>query len=296
MPSSKRLRVLVALDGSPASDATVETVLGFPWPDSTRVGGVVAVDTTPFRLQSRTLHDALRSALEHEVGSARDALASRWRDAEVVVMDGKPVETVLAQARRAHADVIALGWRGHGSFRRLLAGSVSRGVAARAESSVLVVRTAPQRVKRFVVGFDGGPNSRRAVKLLGRLAPGRDHQAVLVRIIEPADPFPGRAARLPAAVRATIRNRIAELEAERRAEAAAALETAAAQLEAMGWNTATELLNGSSLAALLTASRVHRADVLVVGARETTGVRRALLGSVAEGVLNHSRTPVLIVR
>jgi nucleotide-binding universal stress UspA family protein len=296
MPTSKRLRVLVALDGSPASNATVDTVVAFPWPDSTRIGAVVAVDTAAFRLQSRPLNEALRRGLEHEVGAARDALTSRWPEAEVVVIDGAPVETVLGEARRAHADVIALGWRGHGTFRRLLAGSVSRGVAGRAECSVLVVRTAPKRVNRFVVGFDGGPNARRAVKLLARLAPGRDQRVVLVGILEPAIPLPGRAARLPAAVRATIRSRIAELEAERRAQATAALETAAAQLEAMGWSTETELLNGSPLAALLTAAGVHRADMLVVGAREKSGVRRALLGSVAEGVLNHSRVPVLIVR
>ena len=296
MPTSKRLRVLIGLDGSPASNATVDTVVGFPWPESTRIGAVVAVDTAAFRLQSRPLNEALRRGLEHEVGAARDALTSHWPDAEVVVMDGSPVKTILGEARRVHADVIALGWRGHGTFRRLLAGSVSRGVAAGAECSVLVVRTAPKRVNRFVVGFDDGPNARRAAKLLGRLVPGRGYHVVLVRSIEPANPLPGRAARLPAAVRATIRSRIAELDGERRAQAMAAMETAAAQLEAMGWSTETELVNGSPLSALLTAARVHRADMLVVGAREKSGVQRALLGSVAQGVLNHSRTPVLIVR
>ena len=66
--------------------------------------------------------------------------------------------------------------------------------------------------------------------------------------------------------------------------------------EEAGWNTEAELLRGAPLPALFTASRVHHADMLIVGARETSGLQRALLGSVAEGVLNHSRIPVLIVR
>ena len=40
----------------------------------------------------------------------------------------------------------------------------------------------------------------------------------------------------------------------------------------------------------------ERADVLIVGARGVTGLRRLLLGSVAEGALNTSPVPVLIVR
>jgi nucleotide-binding universal stress UspA family protein len=36
--------------------------------------------------------------------------------------------------------------------------------------------------------------------------------------------------------------------------------------------------------------------VLVVGARGSRGLSRVLLGSVAEGSLNHSTVPVLVVR
>lgn len=40
----------------------------------------------------------------------------------------------------------------------------------------------------------------------------------------------------------------------------------------------------------------HRADILVLGARATSGLTRLLLGSVAQGALSISRTPVLLVR
>jgi nucleotide-binding universal stress UspA family protein len=39
-----------------------------------------------------------------------------------------------------------------------------------------------------------------------------------------------------------------------------------------------------------------QAQMLVVGSRGTSGLRRLLLGSVAEGVLNWSPVPVLLAR
>ena len=53
---------------------------------------------------------------------------------------------------------------------------------------------------------------------------------------------------------------------------------------------------GAPLATLLKAAEEHHADVLVVGARATGGLERALLGSVANGALNRSPVPVLLVR
>jgi nucleotide-binding universal stress UspA family protein len=296
MPTAKRLRVLVAIDGSPAAQAAVDTVVQFPWPDTVRVRGVVALRAGYFQLQSKQLDEALENSLRDAADAAREVLASRWHGADVAVVNKAPLDGILGEARRTHADIIALGWRGHGTFRRLLAGSISRDVAARANCSILVARTAPASVNRFLIGYDGDPNARRAVSLLSRMEPGRGNRAVLVKVIEPVGRLPARAARLPASVRATIRSEIAARNAKRREEAQAALEAAAARLKSIGWNTETEVRSGSPLPTLLSAAHAHRADVLVVGAREAGGVKRALLGSVAEGILNSSRTPVLLVR
>lgn len=294
MATSKQLRVLIAIDDSRAAAAALATVVKFPWPNATRVRGVVALRAGYFGLQSKELDDALEANLQDAAAAARDVFASSWNEANVAVIDKAPLDAILGEARRSHADVIALGWRGHGTFRRLLAGSVSRAVAARAQCSILVSRTAPSTVHRFVIGHDGSPNAHRAVSLLSRLKPGRGSRAVLVQVIDLIKLPVAR--RLPAAVRANIRSNMAALNAKRREQAQASLDAAAAQLKSMGWATKTEARTGSPLVGLLNTARAHRADVLVVGARETRGFKRALLGSVAEGALNNSRTPVLLVR
>jgi nucleotide-binding universal stress UspA family protein len=53
---------------------------------------------------------------------------------------------------------------------------------------------------------------------------------------------------------------------------------------------------GVPLAELLQEVAASRADLLVVGARGTGGLARLLLGSVAEGVLDRSPVPVLLVK
>jgi nucleotide-binding universal stress UspA family protein len=295
MPGSKRLRILLAIDDSSAAAAALDTVVKFPWPESARVRGVVALRTDYSRLQSNELDAAVERGLRDAADSARDMLGSRWSDAKVTVVNEAPLDAVLGEARRLHADVVALGWRGHGSFRRLLAGSMSRAVAARAESSVLIARTAPSAVRRFLVGYDADAYARRTMSLLSRLEPRRGTRAILVNVIQLIR-LPPRAARLPTALRVRLRSDVAVLNAERREQAQAALADAAARLKSMGWAVDTEVRTGPPLIGLLSAARAHRADVLVLGARETRGLRRMLLGSVAEGALNNSRIPVLLVR
>lgn len=295
MAGSKRLRILLAIDDSPAAEAALDTVVKFPWPETARVRGVVALRTGYSRLQSNELDAVVERGLRDAADLAGDVLGSRWSDTDVTVINKAPLDAVLGEARRSHADVVALGWRGHGGFRRLLAGSTSRAVAARAECSVLIARTSPSAVHRFLIGYDADTYARRAVSLLSRLEPGRGTRAILVKVIDLIR-LPPRAARLSTALRVKLRSDIAVLNAERRKQAQAALADAAARLKSMGWATETEVRTGPPLIGLLSAARAHGADVLVLGARETSGLRRMLLGSVAEGALNNSRIPVLLVR
>ena len=93
MAGSRRLRILLAIDDSPAAEAVLDTVIKFPWPETARVRGVVALRTGYSRLQSNELDAAVERGLRDAADSARDVLASRWSDADVTVVDknGQPV-------------------------------------------------------------------------------------------------------------------------------------------------------------------------------------------------------------
>lgn len=289
-------RILVAADGSPSAQAALRTALTFPWPRESRARGVVALRAGGAPL-GRVAKAATVRSLHASADETRASLALRWPDAEVVELHESAAEAILGEQRRFRADAIALGWRGHGTFKRLLAGSVSRKLAERAACAVLVVRATarrPPRVHRFVVGFDGSRNARQALRLMGRLEVPRRGRIVLMNVVEPlvAPPL----ARMPGSTRAEVKREIARVTVERLHQARTRLEAAAARLESGGWKVTPQAVIGSPLSELLIAAREHRADVLVVGARATGGLARVLLGSVAAGVLNESPVPVLIVR
>jgi nucleotide-binding universal stress UspA family protein len=53
---------------------------------------------------------------------------------------------------------------------------------------------------------------------------------------------------------------------------------------------------GSPLTEIVKAAKDWPADLIVIGSHGRAGIKRALLGSVAEGVMRHAPCPVLVVR
>jgi len=168
MTKAKPFRVLVATDGSHHARAAVTTALHFPWPTETRVRVLVARRSRTEYQRSILLTAPDRNA-EAAAESARRLLSRRWPDVETAGVNKAPVVGIIDEAERFSADVTVIGWRGHGSVRRLLMGSVSRGVVRRAKCAVLVVRRS-KRVQRIIVGFDGSATARRAVAVVANFA------------------------------------------------------------------------------------------------------------------------------
>jgi nucleotide-binding universal stress UspA family protein len=266
----------------------------FPWARNARVHAVVARQDAGAGAP-RKRSGVTNQSDERIVARTRRALARRWPDAEVTLVDKPPAEAILNAARRLEAAAICIGWRGHGGFRRLLMGSVSREVVRHAACPVLVVRQRPRHVRAFLVGVDGSLNARRAVTFLSRLHPPPTGGGVtVVRVEEPAGLM--SAGLLPGNIPGRLRREVAALSAERLAKAERDVEKAASQLRRAGWRVRTSVRSGAPLNELLATVAVTRAHVLVVGARGVRGLSRVLLGSVAEGSLNHSPVPVLVAK
>jgi nucleotide-binding universal stress UspA family protein len=226
---------------------------------------------------------------------ARRALAERWPEADVVVARKPPVAAILDEARRLRPGAIVVGWRGHGALRRLLMGSVSRDVVRQASAPVLVVRRAPRDFKTFVLGVDGSRHARRAAELLATLDPPRGARVTVVRVEEPMV-MPPSAGRLPGGIRGILRQQVAAINAERRARAQRDVDQVAARLARRGWRAQTSVRLGAPLEELLGTVAATGAGALVVGARGAGGLKRLVLGSCADGALNRSPVPVLVVR
>lgn len=144
------LRILVGVDGSPNSEAVVDAVYSREWPTGTEVRLVAVVDTvmaiTPDRSQPTVVKwievgdeenwDEVRQIFEPSATKLR----SVGLDAAVMIRRGTPKHELLDEAESWQADCIFVGAKGVRGIDRLMLGSVSSAVSARAHCSVEVVR------------------------------------------------------------------------------------------------------------------------------------------------------------
>ena len=79
-------------------------------------------------------------------------------------------------------------------------------------------------------------------------------------------------------------------------EALVHLDKLAKKLRTAGFAVDATVAKGEVRSTILDFAADYRADLIVVGSHGHTGLERLLLGSVAESVVRHARTSVLVVR
>lgn len=143
------MKILLAVDGSPCSDAAVAEVGKRPWPLGSEVRVITVdpkVDSNLLRSGSPTVFDELvqrqRNEAHRRLHAALDTLRQALPELTVthVLREGWPKDAILDEAELWGADLIVVGSHGHGSIRRLFLGSVSLAVATNASCSVEIVR------------------------------------------------------------------------------------------------------------------------------------------------------------
>jgi len=87
--------------------------------------------------------DANRTEAEGELAALAARLDEWGIDATTRIREGEPVDGILAEERASEPTLILLGSRGRSRLRRLLLGSVSERIVARADANVLLVPPTP---------------------------------------------------------------------------------------------------------------------------------------------------------
>jgi nucleotide-binding universal stress UspA family protein len=146
--SARPSRVIIGVDGSKGSEEAVNAAASRHWPENSEARIVNAC----WRIPTATSEPLLSQiagwiAEEHaRVKAAIDVSFEKLRHAglrpSVVVKEEEPKALLLNEAEDWNADCIFVGARGVGRVERLLTGSVSSAVAARAHCSVEIVRVA----------------------------------------------------------------------------------------------------------------------------------------------------------
>lgn len=276
-------KILVCTDNSPASQGAVRAAFDLARVCGGRIFLLYVLEFLPFAEYSQP--DALGMTptvgpelFELRQQAARELLDGRKQEAaqeglelEVLLQTGTPVYAeILAAAAEIQPQIIIMGRRGKSGLERLLLGSVTARVIGHASHQVLVVpRNAILSWQSLLVASDGSPSSQTACQTALLIAKNTGGQLTAVTA--------GYGELDPKRAKAIIR----EL-------------AAAAKRQNIPVLTLTP--GGRPEDAIIQVAAAKHTDLIIMGSRGRTGLKRLFLGSVAERVIGQATCPVLVVK
>lgn len=227
--------------------------------------------------------DAIRESAEQMLaGAKQQAIAYGAPRVSSRFVTGVPWAAIAELTQDPDIDLVVIGTQGRTGISRFLLGSVAERVVRHAECSVLVARGSYKGFQHVLCAVDFSEPSRHAMHRAAELA--RENVTLFHSIEIPAayGLFPSRT---DDAIDYDRRAHLLMHEFEHELHATSKVSVS---VQASFGSPAAEVLQ------LL--ERDTRVDLVVVGSHGRTGIRRVLLGSVAERIVRHARTPVLVAR
>jgi nucleotide-binding universal stress UspA family protein len=308
--------VLVPLDGSDKDERAIPAAAAL----AKLTGGALHLirvleppdDTLVPRARALGIADVMheeRDDMERSVRGTADRLAAdTGRRVTTEVADGSDVaDTLLRRAAERDADVVVMATRAAGTLGRTLRGSVADRVMRESPRPVVVVPPGADDTRgkhielgRVLVPLDGSALSFRAIDHLLALPHANDLEYVLLEAIPPLATGIAAAPDSPAwaPIMATGEAYLGAGDVgQLRADAVRRLSVVAERLRARGASVVDlRVVEASDPAAAITrAVRTELADFIAMSTHGASGLKRMVLGSVAEKVVRESDVPVLLV-
>lgn len=302
---TEQVNVLVPLDGSPLAEQAIpfaQAVAGegagltflqvVPKPEPLRgiMGAVLATEDDVMLMESETAR-ALLSETAERWGSHLKAPVA------VEVAAGDPATAILDAAETLKSEIIVIASHGRGALGRLAFGSVADRIARGSRTPVLIVHpdeggpeNQPMRtLQRLIVPIDGSDNALQALPLAITIAQRQNLPIHLIEVINPATlllPSPIGVSNYPAEF-------YQEIEDEMATSAKESLEAASAMVAAADVPVTSAILEGATVDSI--ESELQPGDLIVMTSHGRGGIRRWLLGSVAEKLIRLGKSPVVLV-
>lgn len=291
--------ILIGYDGSDGANTAVELVGTLASASGTPVLLVTVVpDIRAMRLAWGALVLGSAADIDRDLTAQAEAtlapplarLRTLGVQCDSLVGRGRAPQVIAEEASRVGAGMVVVGSRGLGPIRSTVLGSVSQEVVDLARCPVLVARG--PRIARIILGTDGSPSAEAAERLLASLPiAGR----VPVKVVSVAEVLRTLASGIAPTLYAEAVSWQAEYEAEAARQHLRVAEGAAERLRASGIESEASVRTGDPAAELVAVADAST-DLIIVGTRGMTGMKRLALGSVARRVLHHAKASVLVAK
>jgi nucleotide-binding universal stress UspA family protein len=298
------MRVLIAVDGSEGSFEATSQIGSLLRPDHDQVTFFCHPPQLQVRsrnLSTEVVSGARKSLAEAVINQAKSRLPAALSDKSAVIIGHQDARHgILLAARQSGAELIVLGARGLGPFKRLLLGSVSRAVVHASEIPIWVARprVASSDAQKVLLASESVEAAKRATDLLARFAWPDPTSFTVLTVIYSL--FAGRVpdwlqdqAHSPD-VEELVRVWVQEHDEELRTNQ----ERLRAFVSSLAppLNTAKPIvLEGDSAESILTTAAQQHSNLIVIGTRQKWSPSASIFGSVSEAVLNHALCSVLVV-
>jgi len=209
-------------------------------------------------------------------------------DASILVkVSDDPADQILREVEQGKPDLVVLMTHGRGGLKRWVWGSVAEHVVRHCPVPLLLGTPRREGVeeptaRKILVPLDGGALADSALEHAQELAASRGAEVVLFSAVwvEPTD-------------NPLTYTRDLDVSS---AKAKEMLKTRVEGLANAGVKASSFIKRGEEAGSILDAAAEAGADLIAMTTHGRTGVKRWLLGSVAERVLRASPLPVLLVR
>lgn len=292
------MNVLIAHDGSEYSDAILKDLqfAGLPLHASVIALSVIGASFEEHQPSVPVNHNRRPVTVRAHTEShyVKTVLAQHFPDwyVEAEVLRGNPTDEILSIAKERHVDLIVMGSHGRTGLNRVLIGSVSAAVTAKATCNVRIVHPRHKHEDRplnILVCLDGTQASARAIETILERPFPRNTRVHLLHVID------GTLA-LEQTPSLAIQNFLEDTLPIDLRRVHAMLDFYQVEVKQRYHAIETQIRYGAPAIEILHYAQLEEIDSIFIGAMGHSTLDRMLFGSVASTVSTRANTTVEIVR
>jgi nucleotide-binding universal stress UspA family protein len=287
-------KILVAFDGSESSRNALRQAIEKFEQSWIKVLAVVPVYEGDLELVGvSNLKGVLNNPTDNLLETAREIAGPEEGRIITNVEQGEVYEKIVDVATDEDCNLIVMGRRGLHRLENMLVGSVTARVIANSVTDVLVVpRDVDIDWDNILVATDGSSHGDAAVQKASEFC--REHGSRMT-IVSVTDLYPEFYA--DAAIVGTLfGSKKGAVVENMEKKSVKVLEKARARTAADGIDADTVLLRGDPAEEIISFARLREAGIIFAGSRGRAGLKKVLMGSVAEKIIGLSPCPVFVTR
>lgn len=278
-------KILVAFDGSESGKNALRQAIVLRDLEKSWIKVLAVVPAYEGDLELVGVSDiekVLRGPREKLLKAAEEVAREESTEVMTNVEQGEAYEKIVDVCEDESCDLIVMGRRGLRRLERMLMGSVTARVIGHSEKDVFVVpRNVKLTLENILLATDGSAHSEAALDRAFHFAKLCNSTITAVSVV---DVYPEFYAEAPEVVEKMEKKAVEIIDHVRE------------KAEKAGVKVETKVLSGHAAEEIVGLADEIKAGVILMGSRGRSGIKKFIMGSVAERVIGLASCPVLVVK